>query len=143
MFVYFIIILSRSQQFPTSSSQNQVELGEWATGHFMHWALTAQPQKTKTRCRHDITIAAGSFPGGINDPLYRIWGDIAERRDKWVQETFLASRGVTIHLVTIRFVLQYTASDTLHDTIFAIHISDILFILELSIAEDLGDRIYG
>ena len=36
MFVYFIIILSRSQQFPTSSSQNQVELGEWATGHFMH-----------------------------------------------------------------------------------------------------------
>ena len=43
----------------------------------------------------------------------------------------------------IRFVLRYTASDTLHDTIFAIHISDILFILELSIAEDLGDRIYG
>ena len=39
MFVYFIIILSRSQQFPTSSSQNQVELGEWATGHFMHWWL--------------------------------------------------------------------------------------------------------
>ena len=36
MFVYFIIILSHSQQFPTSSSQNQVELGEWATGHFMH-----------------------------------------------------------------------------------------------------------
>ena len=36
MFVYFIIILSRSQQIPTSSSQNQVELGEWATGHFMH-----------------------------------------------------------------------------------------------------------
>ena len=29
MFVYFIIILSRSQQFPTSSSQNQIELGEW------------------------------------------------------------------------------------------------------------------
>ena len=39
MFVYFIIILSCSQQFPTSSSQNQVELGEWATGHFMHWLL--------------------------------------------------------------------------------------------------------
>ena len=38
MFVYFIIILSRSQQFSTSSSQNQVELGEWATGHFMHCA---------------------------------------------------------------------------------------------------------
>ena len=36
MFVYFIITLSRSQQFPTSSSQNQVKLGEWATGHFMH-----------------------------------------------------------------------------------------------------------
>ena len=36
MFVYFIIILSHSQQFPTSSSHNQVELGEWATGHFMH-----------------------------------------------------------------------------------------------------------
>ena len=36
MFVHFIIILSRSQQFPTSSSQNQVELGEWATGDFMH-----------------------------------------------------------------------------------------------------------
>ena len=36
MFVHSIIILSRSQQFPTSSSQNQVELGEWATGHFMH-----------------------------------------------------------------------------------------------------------
>ena len=40
MFVYFIIILSRSQQFPTSSSQNQVELGEWPTGHFMHWNYT-------------------------------------------------------------------------------------------------------
>ena len=36
MLVYFISILSRSQQFPTSSSQNQVELGEWVTGHFMH-----------------------------------------------------------------------------------------------------------
>ena len=36
MFVHSIIILSRSQQFPTSSSQNQVELGEWATAHFMH-----------------------------------------------------------------------------------------------------------
>ena len=33
MFVHFIIIFS---QFPTSSSQNQVELGEWVTGHFMH-----------------------------------------------------------------------------------------------------------
>ena len=39
MFVYFIIILSHSQQFPTSSSQNQVEVGKWATGHFMHWTL--------------------------------------------------------------------------------------------------------
>ena len=39
VFVYFIIILNRSQQFPTSSSQNQVELGEWATGHFMHWSF--------------------------------------------------------------------------------------------------------
>ena len=37
MFVHSIFILSHSQQFPTSSSQNQVELGEWATGHFMHW----------------------------------------------------------------------------------------------------------
>ena len=36
MFVYFIIVLSCSQQFPTSSKQNQVKLGEWATGHFMH-----------------------------------------------------------------------------------------------------------
>ena len=36
MFVHSIIILSRSQQFPTSSSQNKVELGKWATGHFMH-----------------------------------------------------------------------------------------------------------
>ena len=52
------------------------------------------------------------------------------------------TRGVTIHLVTIRFVLQYTVSDTLHDTIFAIHISDIIFIQELSIDEDLGDKIY-
>ena len=40
MFVYSIIILSRSQQFPTSSSQNQVKLGEWATGHFMHCRKT-------------------------------------------------------------------------------------------------------
>ena len=54
-----------------------------------------------------------------------------------------STRGVTIHLVTIRFVLRYTACDILHDTIFAIHISDILFIQELSICEDLGDRIYG
>ena len=38
----------------------------------------------------------------------------------------IINRGVTIHLVTIRFVLRYTACDTLHDTIFAIHISDIL-----------------
>ena len=53
------------------------------------------------------------------------------------------TRGVTIHLVTIRFVLRYTACDTLHDMIFAIHISDILFIQELSIGEDLGDKIYG
>ena len=29
-----------------------------------------------------MTIAAGSFPGDINDPLYRIWGDVAERYDK-------------------------------------------------------------
>ena len=27
-------------------------------------------------------------------------------------------RGVTIHLVTIRFVLRYTACDTFHDTYF-------------------------
>ena len=53
------------------------------------------------------------------------------------------TRGVTIHLVTIRFVLRYTACDTLHDTMFAIHISDILYIQKLSIGEDLGDRIYG
>ena len=36
MFVHSIVILSRSRQFPTSSSQNQVELSEWATGHFIH-----------------------------------------------------------------------------------------------------------
>ena len=59
-----------------------------------------------------------------------------------VQFSAITIRGVTIHLVTIRFVLWYTACDTLHDTIFAIHISDILFIQELSIGEDLGDRIY-
>ena len=47
-----------------------------------------------------------------------------------------------IYLVTIRFPLQYTVCDALHNTIFAIHISDILFILELSIGEDLEDRIY-
>ena len=46
MFVYFIIILSRSQQFPNSSSQNQVELGEWATGHFMHWVMAWSHQAT-------------------------------------------------------------------------------------------------
>ena len=34
-------------------------------------------------------------------------------------------RGVTLHLVTIRFILRYTASDILNDTKFAIHISDI------------------
>ena len=51
--------------------------------------------------------------------------------------------GATIHLVTIRFILRYTACDTLHDTIFAIYMSDILFIQELSIGENLGDRIYG
>ena len=49
---------------------------------------------------------------------------------------------VTIHLVTIRFVLRYTACDTLHDTIFAIHVSDISFIQELSIGVDLRDSIY-
>ena len=53
------------------------------------------------------------------------------------------SRGVTIHLVTIWFVLRYTACDTLNDTIFPIHISDFLFIQELSIGEDLEDRIHG
>ena len=45
-------------------------------------------------------------------------------------------RGVTMHLVTIRFVLRYTACDILNGTIFTIHISDILFIQELSIGED-------
>ena len=29
--------LSRSQQFPSSSTRNQVELGKWATGQIMHW----------------------------------------------------------------------------------------------------------
>ena len=48
----------------------------------------------------------------------------------------LGHRGVTIHLVTIRFVLRYTACDILNDTIFTIHISDILYIQELSIGED-------
>ena len=52
-------------------------------------------------------------------------------------------KGVTIHLVMIRFVLRYNACDTLHDTIFTIHILDILFIQELSIGEDLGDKIYS
>ena len=67
----------------------------------------------------------------------------------WCQQLYILTlwglviRGVTIHLVTIRFVLRYTACDILHDTIFAMHISDILFIQELSICEDLGDRIYG
>ena len=55
----------------------------------------------------------------------------------------VGTRGVTIHLVMIWFVLQYTACDTFHDTIFAIYISDILFIQELSIDKDLWDRIYG
>ena len=59
------------------------------------------------------------------------------------QQVIIWTRGVTIHLVMIRFVLRYTACNILSDTIFAIHISDILFILELSIGEDLGDRIYG
>ena len=49
MFVYFIIISSRSQQFPTSSSQNQVELGEWATGHFMHCDDVTEPIMTSQR----------------------------------------------------------------------------------------------
>ena len=49
----------------------------------------------------------------------------------FLNKCWLTVRGVTIHLVTIRFVLWYTACDTLNDTIFAIHISDILFIQEL------------
>ena len=48
MFVHSIIILSNSQQFPTSSSQNQVELGEWATRHFMH-CLTIELWDSKIR----------------------------------------------------------------------------------------------
>ena len=48
-----------------------------------------------------------------------------------------------LHLVTNRIVLQYTACDTLHDTMFSIHIADILLIQELTIGEDLGDRTYG
>ena len=47
-FVHSIIILSRSQQFPTSSSQNQVELVEWATGHFMHWKSFVKWEMQKT-----------------------------------------------------------------------------------------------
>ena len=50
MFVYFIIILSRSQQFPTSSSQNQVELDEWATGHIMHWKCIINLFEEKIWC---------------------------------------------------------------------------------------------
>ena len=33
---HFIVISSSSQPFPSSSTQNQVELSEWATGCFMH-----------------------------------------------------------------------------------------------------------
>ena len=53
------------------------------------------------------------------------------------------TKGVTIHLVTIRYVLQYTACDTLHDMITSIQISDILRIQELSIDKILEDRIYS
>ena len=58
MFVYFIIILSRSQQFPTSSSQNQVELGEWATGHFMHWWWRHQMETFSAL----LALCAGNSP---------------------------------------------------------------------------------
>ena len=34
------MILSRSQQFPNSSTWNQVELGKWATGQIMHCDFT-------------------------------------------------------------------------------------------------------
>ena len=44
-------------------------------------------------------------------------------------------RDVTIHSVTIRFILWHTACNALHDTILVIHISDILFIQEISIGE--------
>ena len=33
------MVLSRSQQFRSSSTWNQVELGEWATGRIMHCAM--------------------------------------------------------------------------------------------------------
>ena len=63
MFVHSIIILSHSQQFPTSSSQNQVELGEWVTGHFMHcdldhlvtkvrWKDLPGGEPTKLKCNY-------------------------------------------------------------------------------------------
>ena len=63
--------------------------------------------------------------------------------NKIFYQTMVKSRGVMIHLDTLRLVLWYTACDTLHNTIFVIHISDILLIHELSISEDLGNRIYG
>ena len=59
-----------------------------------------------------------------------------------LKERIYVIRGVTIHLVMIWFALRYTACNTLHDTIFAIHISDILFIQKL-FGEDWRDRIHG
>ena len=70
MFVYFIIILSCSQQFPTSSSQNQVELGEWATGHFMHW-LGAIRQQVITKYLSQCWPIFLS-PYGITRPLKHV-----------------------------------------------------------------------
>ena len=77
MFVHSVIILSRSQQFPTSSSQNQVELGEWATGHFMHCANALELSFSCTKpsiSRHPVQMMVWCCFGNIwiltnDDPI--------------------------------------------------------------------------
>ena len=91
------------------------------------WNLSLLSTEMPTWLRHlilDQPTSPWIRPWYITTDL---WG--STRLQIWIRCPSLfrnmTIRCVTIHLVTIRFVSRYTACDTLHDTIFAIHISDI------------------
>ena len=67
----------------------------------------------KLQCKTGRTQPISALHGGGMEHIHsgkKLRQNITEVHNIWC-------RGVTIHLVTIRFVLRYTACDTLHDTI--------------------------
>ena len=101
MFVHSIIILSRSQQFPTSSSQSQVELGEWETGHFMHCIKLCASFKIHQWFQTGVTVWKPSVQVKINDFL----SHVTFKFDRWPWKTkghvFYATSSILHHFVAV------------------------------------------